>query len=119
MKKVLNFFVFVLIAFCAACSNEQMRFADAMIAGKSYPVEKISSVDVNGKDREGRNILRALVADDSVENMDFLLKNGADPFVVDSSGMSAYEYAAVNKKWRSLEILVPYVYQKLESNNKK
>jgi len=57
-------------------------------------LEKMSSTDINVRDRAGRTVVHAAAFNDSVESLHMLLKRGVEVSMSDSNGQTPLMMAA-------------------------
>ncbi|KRZ79592.1 L-asparaginase [Trichinella papuae] len=80
---------------------------------------KAAGADLNCRDYDGRSVLHVACSLGRDEVVEFLLKNNADPFAVDSNGYSCLDKALINQHKKCAKLVRYYMENKTISNSNK
>ncbi|KRX95090.1 L-asparaginase [Trichinella pseudospiralis] len=78
---------------------------------------KAAGADLNCRDYDGRSVLHVACSLGRDEVVEFLLKNNADPFAVDSNGYSCLDKALINQHKKCAKLVRYYMENKTISNS--
>ncbi|KAL1242884.1 L-asparaginase [Trichinella spiralis] len=80
---------------------------------------KAAGADLNCRDYDGRSVLHVACSLGRDEVVEFLLKNNADPFAVDSNGYNCLDKALINQHKKCAKLVRYYMENKTISNSNK
>jgi len=122
MKKLYLLILSILITFISCnridTSNPNNMLLSAAKVGRLDYVKMAvaKGADLNTRDRNGGTALHWAVYYNHKEIVEFLLMQGASPFIVDNQGVTPIDVARINNRKEILKIFEKYLNSK-KSNN--